>query len=138
MGKTSILYQITEHTFSNNYKPTIGSDLFTTEVKYNDEKYKIMCWDTAGAEQYRSIVNSYYKGTDGCIIVYDYSTLRTFKSVDFWKNEYIKNSDNDINHIPILLVANKIDKHITDDPVLYDNMSNWSKQHGFIVLIFFY
>jgi small GTP-binding protein len=63
-------------------------------------------WDTAGLEEYRSIVPLYFQRADAGILVYDVTCLATFQEVDGWLQELREKSDKD----PVIaLVANKSD-----------------------------
>ena len=33
---------------------------------------RLMLWDTAGQEEFHSITRAYYRGAQGCVIVYRY------------------------------------------------------------------
>jgi GTPase SAR1 family protein len=40
-------------------------------MKVNEKDIVMKLQDTAGQERYRSIASSYYKGSDGCFLVFD-------------------------------------------------------------------
>ncbi len=40
-------------------------------IQVNDKQIKLQIWDTAGQERFRTITSSYYRNTQGVIIVYD-------------------------------------------------------------------
>ena len=85
---------------------TIGicDTIFYAYIK--NEKYKIKIVDTAGQENYRSIVSSFIKGMDGLLLFIDVTNKKSFKSLDYWKN-FI--NDNNLSK-EILLLGNKIDE----------------------------
>ncbi len=64
-------------------------------------------WDTAGQEKYQSV---FYRGSDGCIIVYDVTNVESFLALKKWKEEFI-NAANLPNpeSFPIVMVGNKAD-----------------------------
>ena len=82
---------------------------YTTKIfKMNDSNMvKLQIWDTAGQENFLSLIRTYYKDVGGAIIMYDVTKRSTFDKVEFWYNE-LKNNSGD--NYPILLLANKIDK----------------------------
>lgn len=45
VGKSSILYRYCEEQFPESYKPTIGTDLFTTKININDSEYNLQVID---------------------------------------------------------------------------------------------
>lgn len=53
-----------EAKWSDKYEPTLAIEFGSTYVFRSSEarKCKLMIWDTAGQEQFRSIYRSYYKG----------------------------------------------------------------------------
>ena len=54
------------------YKPTIGTDFAFKYLELNGARIRLNIWDTAGQErQHYSICNTYYRGVDGVIAVYD-------------------------------------------------------------------
>jgi small GTP-binding protein len=40
-------------------------------VELDDQKIKIQVWDTAGQERFRTITTSYYRSSQGILLVYD-------------------------------------------------------------------
>lgn len=63
-------------------------------------------WDTAGQERYRSIVETFYKGCQGVMIVFDLFDRETFKKTRHW----IMNIKEKIGEDVIMcLVGNKLD-----------------------------
>jgi small GTP-binding protein len=50
----------------------------------------VRIWDTAGQEQFRNITYSYYKQADGVIIVFDLTSIASFKSVTPWLQSLYK------------------------------------------------
>eukprot|EP00486_Rosalina_sp_Unknown_P006885 CAMPEP_0201573380 /NCGR_PEP_ID=MMETSP0190_2-20130828/17216_1 /ASSEMBLY_ACC=CAM_ASM_000263 /TAXON_ID=37353 /ORGANISM="Rosalina sp." /LENGTH=83 /DNA_ID=CAMNT_0048000293 /DNA_START=17 /DNA_END=265 /DNA_ORIENTATION=+ len=54
VGKTSILksYVNGNVNLNNDYKATIGSDLYMTDIKIEDNYAQLQIWDTAGQERF--------------------------------------------------------------------------------------
>mmetsp|Transcript_16888 Transcript_16888/g.14777 ORF Transcript_16888/g.14777 Transcript_16888/m.14777 type:complete len:82 (-) Transcript_16888:199-444(-) len=63
-------------------------------------------WDTAGQEKFRYICNSYYRGAQGIIYVYDVSNRESFYQIETWVNESIRLAGPGIKK---LIIANKMD-----------------------------
>ena len=55
-------------------------------IKDDGLTVKFQIWDTAGQERFRTITSSYYKGTEGILMVYD---LTDSASVDDLENYWI-------------------------------------------------
>lgn len=47
----------------------------------NKEIISLDLWDTAGGEQYRSMLGMYYKNAQGVILVYDVRNRASFKAL---------------------------------------------------------
>jgi small GTP-binding protein len=79
------LERYTKGTFTDSQQITIGVE-FTTKFVTLDNGYviKLQLWDTAGAEQYRAITTSYYRGAHAVILCYDITNLTSFKNLDYW------------------------------------------------------
>ena len=107
VGKTALTQRLVYDMYQKKMDATIGVDYSTKIFKMNDTaRVKLQMWDTAGQENFISLIRTYYKDVAGAIIVYDVCDRRTFKRVKFWYNELKKNSGDDY---PILIVGNKID-----------------------------
>lgn len=106
VGKSAILLRFADNTFSDSYINTIGVDFKIQNVEVNGERVKLQIWDTAGQERFRTITSTYYRGTNGIIVVYDVTSAQSFQNVKKWLLEI---SDNDCNSVPKVLVGNKTD-----------------------------
>jgi len=123
VGKSSLVQSYVNNVFTDHYISTIGVDFLTKSIKKDDSIIKLQLWDTAGQERFRPIVNSYYRGTNVIILVYDCTNLESFENLQMWYEE-IKNFINKTT--PILILSNKndiIDKKI----VTYDQGYNYAQ-----------
>lgn len=119
-GKSSIASCYTKDVYQNDYNITIGVDYFTKKVTYNNINYKLQIWDTAGSETYNSLIRSYYRNTDGCILVYDITNKKSFDNIVSWLKEFRKMNDDE--NISFVLVGNK--KDISNSRVISYNTGN--------------
>ncbi|CAG9320086.1 unnamed protein product [Blepharisma stoltei] len=106
VGKSSLLLRHSEKTFKDNYLSTIGVDFKLTDVYIDDSHVKLQIWDTAGQERFRTVINGYYRGSDGVIVVFDKTDRESFEHVDGWINEVDKYATQNPAKI---LVGNKSD-----------------------------
>ena len=107
VGKTALTQRLIYDMYQKKLDPTIGVDYSTKMFKMNDSKLvKLQMWDTAGQENFISLIRTYYKDVGGAIIMYDVCDRHTFNRVHFWHNELKKNA---LEDYPILIVGNKID-----------------------------
>ena len=61
-----------------------GIDFKVKTVNIDGKNLKLQIWDTAGQERFRTITQSYYKGTSGIILCYDCTVEQTFENVKNW------------------------------------------------------
>ena len=119
VGKSSLLFRFVENVWDDNFVPTIGVDfvilffiiffyflqkLKTLEV--NGKKVKLQIWDTAGQERFKNITESYYRGGNGVLVVYDITDRDSFENLNSWLIEIEKNANKNVYK---LLIGNKCD-----------------------------
>jgi Ras-related protein Rab-1A len=63
-------------------------------------------WDTAGQERFKTITSTYYKGSNGIILVYDITEKETFNNIPNWLDEVKKHAGSNAVRF---LVGNKCD-----------------------------
>lgn len=106
VGKSSILFRLSESKFNTAYLSTVGIDFKTYTTQVADKLYSLQIWDTAGQEKFRALTSSYYKGSQGCICVFDLSEIGTLERCDYYINKALE------ENVPkecIFLVGNKTD-----------------------------
>ena len=81
VGKTAIMERFCENQFKGDYMSTIGMDFNTKTLAVDGTNLKLKIWDTAGQERFRNVTTSYYRGTQGCLVVYDVNNRHTFELV---------------------------------------------------------
>ena len=115
VGKTAILNKYVNQQFIEAHKATIGADFMTKEIKVDDNKLvTLQMWDTAGQERFKSLGNSFYRGADAAILVYDITNQESFNKIEEWRDSFMKLSSDSsenkqANDFPILLLGNKSD-----------------------------
>eukprot|EP01111_Echinosteliopsis_oligospora_P010423 TRINITY_DN3234_c0_g1_i1.p1 TRINITY_DN3234_c0_g1~~TRINITY_DN3234_c0_g1_i1.p1 ORF type:complete len:202 (+),score=31.49 TRINITY_DN3234_c0_g1_i1:111-716(+) len=111
VGKTSLMERFINRNFTQGYKATIGADFFTKELEVDNKLVTLQIWDTAGQERFQSLGNSFYRGADCCVLVYDVTISKTFDDVETWRNEFLLQSHLvDGDSFPFVLIGNKIDQ----------------------------
>jgi Ras-related protein Rab-2A len=106
VGKSNILRWFTDSRFQPTHDLTMGVEFGTKLISHQNTVYKIQIWDTAGQEAFKSITRSYYKGSIGCLLVYDITDRDSFNAIPGWLEE-IRTACNE--HMIIILIGNKID-----------------------------
>ncbi len=106
VGKTSILLQYKESQFYQNMTATIGVDYVVRTDKIDNEPVKIKIWDTAGQERFQAQTASFFKNTEGVILVFDVTNMETFENLKHWIHLINSNCKNKLKRI---IIGNKID-----------------------------
>ena len=106
VGKSSIMYRYTMNSFKLNMLGTAGIDFKKKEVEIDDNKIKIILYDTAGHDRFRKIMKNHCKGANGIVLVYDIGEEKSIERLSSWMNDIKENSDPDVE---VILVGNKAD-----------------------------
>ena len=107
VGKTSIVLQYTTQKYNTQILSTIGVDFKSKVINIDNNKVKMLIWDTAGEERFRNIASQYYNGADGALLIFDITKKSSFERIVYWINELSQKKN--INELGLLLVGNKID-----------------------------
>lgn len=126
VGKTCLLSRYVDDIFDEQANATIGVQYKLKEIEIESSKFKLQLWDTAGQERFHSIAQSYYRGSDGAVIVFDLTVNESFENVSKWIKDYIDFTDGNQN---ILIVGNKNDleserKVKTEDAIQFAKSNN--------------
>ncbi len=122
-GKTSLIGTFVKTDFEmESTKSTVGLDfaLLTLEDREHG-KIKLNIWDTGGQERFASIIDAYYRNSDGILIVYDVTDKDSFEKVSMWY-ERVRVHLQHNNAYKIIIVANKIDL-LLNESTRGDNIS---------------
>ncbi len=111
-GKTAIVVRFSQGFFQENYKLTIGVEFAVKTIHIKNHNVKLQIWDTGGQERFQYVRPLYYKGSMGCIILFDLTNRESFEHIPKWMEEVKKESGS----IPMLLVGNK--KDLIDERVI--------------------
>eukprot|EP01084_Bolivina_argentea_P090893 163700_1 len=131
VGKTALLNQFVNGEFIEHHKSTIGADLFTKEIEHNDISITLQIWDTAGQERFQSLGNSFYRGADGCILVYDITKKNTLKKISHWKSQF-ESINGQSNEFPFLLLGNKYDLSSTKRQIDEQTAKQYADSNGML------
>lgn len=53
-------------------------------IRVEDKVVRLHVWDTAGQERYRSITSSYYRNSDGILLVFDMTNPESLGQMERW------------------------------------------------------
>ena len=130
VGKSNIVLRYINNTFSEEFKTTVGVEFGAKNLEINKKIYRIQIWDTAGQENFRSIARAYYKNSVCACIVYDISNQSSFKSVQGWIDDCVKQTS---KKVLLLLIGNKSDLKDMRE-VSYEEGEEFAKSHKMIFL----
>ena len=106
-GKTSLITRFADNSFPETHNLTIGLDIKVKTVQLDGRTVKLQVWDTAGQERYRSVVNMHYRGSHGCIGVFDITNKDSF--VELKENIEQVQELYEVNGGRIIIIGNKSD-----------------------------
>ena len=112
VGKTCIVNRYLKNSFTADNMSTIGSNFSSKQLDIKPagcasyQKVKLQIWDTAGGEQFRSLVPMYYKNASAVCLIYDSTSKESFEQLAYWVKELENRSDKNVH---INVVASKID-----------------------------
>ena len=105
-GKSSILNRFVKETFDENYQATIGLDFHSKNITIHDQDVRLIIYDTAGQEKFRSLIPMYIREAQIILFIYDISDKDSFDSIPKW----IQQVNDVINkEVVFVLIGNKLD-----------------------------
>lgn len=104
VGKSSILKRLKFNSFDNNLDSTIGCEFFAKDFKIDSNNVKLLIWDTAGQEVFRSFTPNFLRGAKIILIVYSVAFKKSFLNINTWIDEAKK-----IPNSTIIIVGSKCD-----------------------------
>ncbi len=107
VGKTSLRRRYLGEGFKEGYSMTIGSDFSVKRLIIDGEEYVAQIWDLAGQQRFEAVRSTYYRGSSGCLLVFDVTNVLSFEMLPKWLEELLRNNDNKI--VPLILIGNKSD-----------------------------
>jgi small GTP-binding protein len=105
VGKTSLVRRFIEGVFEDKYLSTIGARVSRKVLTVRGVSLTMLVWDLAGEEKFAQVMNSYYRGAAGALLVCDLTRADTIPALKdlaqaFWS----------VNpHTPVVIVGNKVD-----------------------------
>jgi len=105
-GKSSILNRFVNETFDEKYQATVGLDFHSKNITIHDQDVRLIIYDTAGQEKFRSLIPMYIREAQIILFIYDISDKDSFDSIPKW----IQQVNDVINkEVVFVLIGNKLD-----------------------------
>ena len=130
VGKSSILLRYTDDRFSDHQPTTIGVDFKTKYETVQGKRLKVALWDTAGQERFRTLTTTYYRGSQGAILVFDVTKQDSFANLNTWL-EQLESADTGKGVVK-LLIGNKVD--LPNRVVSFEEAELLAKSKGMIYI----
>ncbi len=111
VGKTSLIQRYVMDKFDDKYVVTLGTKVTMKDVviekPHEDEivNLTLMIWDILGQREFKRLQASFYKGSNGTIVVADLTRKETLENIHDW----ILALFNTAGKVPVLLLINKSD-----------------------------
>lgn len=117
VGKTCIVHRLMRSEFLECPHPTISAMTHTVKLPGQDREVSMRIWDTAGQEQYRSLVQVYFQDSVAAVLTIDITDSDPYPSIEEWTNRF----RDSVGPKPLMIIAaNKVD--LITDPSQVDNV----------------
>lgn len=127
VGKTSLVHRFVEGVFKDQYKATIGVDIFSKKVETSAGEVELQVWDLSGQSHFAAVRGKFYSKAEGALLVFDLTNADSFSNLEGWIKE-VENASGVI--IPMFVLGNKNDlahlKAVEDDAIAsFAGGRNW-------------
>ena len=127
-GKSSILNRFVNETFEENYQATIGLDFQSKNITIHDQDVRLIIYDTAGQEKFRSLIPMYIREAQIILLVYDICDKESFDAIPKWIQEI-----NDVlnREVVFALIGNKLDIE-NERKISFEEGKKLAEQHNYL------
>jgi small GTP-binding protein len=105
VGKSTMIHRLITGHFVP-MKITIGTDLASYDLEFEDISVKLQIWDFAGEKRFRFFLPNYARGAQGCLLCYDITRYTSFQNIKEWYDIVKENTNTET---VFLLVGGKAD-----------------------------
>ena len=81
IGKSYFYNLLLNRENTTEYDPTIGVSYYTLDKYFDYIRYKCKFWDTGGGNTFQILLETYLKGSDACILFFDFRRSDTLKFI---------------------------------------------------------
>ncbi|WP_322490116.1 Rab family GTPase [Chloroflexus sp.] len=117
VGKTSLIRRFVEGIFDERYLSTLGVKISRHTLQVEQLEMDLIIWDTTGGERFDQIVQNYYRGSAGALLVCDLTRPDTLPVL----SEYAATFHRASPDTPLVIAANKADltaqRHIAGEEI---------------------
>ena len=127
VGKTALCRALMNYDFDPEIISTIGNIKLETRFELKDgNEIKLILWDSAGQERFRSVALNTLKAVKGIILVFDVTLKASFDNVNSWLNEISEN----LNDPCLVLFGNKIDRDKDEWEVTQEEAKKFAEERN--------
>ena len=127
VGKTALCRALMNYDFDPEIISTIGNIKLETRFELKDgNEIKLILWDSAGQERFRSVALNTLKAVKGIILVFDVTLKASFDNVNSWLNEISEN----LNDPCLVLFGNKIDRNKDEWEVTQEEAKKFAEERN--------
>ena len=105
VGKTSLVKRYVDNMFRLDYIMTIGTDVRVKTLYVADKSVKLVIWDLAGQPIFQDVRETYCKGAEGAVLVFDLTRQETLTNLHGW----VQTLWNTAGKLPLAIVGTKND-----------------------------
>ncbi len=115
VGKTSLVRQIVENVFDDNYLSTLGVNVDKKALLIEKQEVTLMLWDVAGSENEFSVPLHYIKGASALILVVDRTRRESLNTA----LSLLTQVQQGVGELPFVIMANKsdLDSQLSDQDI---------------------
>ncbi|KAL0236984.1 hypothetical protein PCE1_000381 [Barthelona sp. PCE] len=127
VGKSALTLQLISGEFVEEYDPTIG-DTYKHEMIVDSSAQALELVDSAGQESFASLRDTYMAEGDGFLLVYAVDSKASWNDA---KNlfHHIRSVKFNMDHVPVVLAANKVDLAVEKWAVLPNEARAWAREN---------
>ncbi|MFX1534417.1 MAG: Rab family GTPase [Promethearchaeota archaeon] len=105
VGKTALCDRFINRSFKNEYKRTLGVEVYKKTIDLDEYTVEVNLWDFSGQAIFSRIRPAFYHEAMGALVVFDIACLSSFVNIPNWLKEADENNPN----TEMILISNKMD-----------------------------
>lgn len=127
VGKTSVAQRFVDDTFYDYTPASVGASYFIKHLEIEDRKVYFQIWDTAGQENFRSLVPMFLRNAKIALLVYDITKMISFLNLEVWRSDLLLAEPG----VTVAVIGNKSD--LKDDrQVEVRKGQDYANKHGML------
>lgn len=106
VGKSCLTLRFITNQFCEDYDATI-EDSYRKTIQVDGKIEQLEIVDTAGQEEFFSLIDGWIRDSDGIILVYDVTNPQSFDELSYFYERIVQCKDTE--DVPLVIVGNKCD-----------------------------